>query len=47
MVVIGSDVVSMYPNLDVDSVVDIIGEEIKRTQVYLRGLARNGEIFGT
>ena len=33
MVAIGSDVVSMYPNLDVDLVVEMIGEEVKRSGV--------------
>ena len=33
MVAIGSDVISMYPNLEVDSVVDMKGEEIQRTHV--------------
>ena len=33
MVAIGSDVVSMYPNLDVDLVVDMIGEEVKKSGV--------------
>ena len=39
MVAIGSDVVSMYPNLDVNSVVDMIGEEIQRTQVKWTNVA--------
>ena len=33
MVAIGSDVVSMYPNLDVDLVVNMIGEEVKKSGV--------------
>ena len=33
MVAIGSDVVSISPNLDVDLVVNMIGEEVKRSGV--------------
>ena len=33
MVVVGSDVVSLYPNLDVDKIVQRVGEEVERTDM--------------
>ena len=33
MVIVGSDVVSLYPNLDVDQVVDRIRDEVLRTEL--------------
>ena len=41
-VAIGSDLVSMYPNLDVDLVVEIIGEEEKMSGVKWTGWKEQG-----
>ena len=42
IVTIGSDLVSMYPNLDVDLVVEIIGEEEKMSGVKWTGCKEQG-----